>query len=569
LPSAPSDIKPNILHLAFDPRSSAIAEEVDRGHYDLVVVGAENRAIQHRLFFGYENERLIRGTRIPVVVVVPNLSRLGPERRMTTAARHRHLILVGGGARSGKSKFALARAAKLGKHRVFIATAERSDDEMRERIAKHRVDRRHAGFDTREEPRSLPEAVAAAKDYDVVVVDCLTVWIANLLVGGMPLAAVEKRIGALLWVLERHKVARHHRQQRGGNGPGSRYTAWPHLPGRHRVRAPAARAPRPGDLLRGHGRDAAASPGTGPAGRSMKALVAAFAFLTRLPVWRGPLRDADLGRSVSFFPLVGLVLGFALSGVAAVLAGQRRAWLVAALLAALLAGLTGGPSPGRARRRVRRSWRRAARSRRACSRSCATAASGAHGATALILLLIAKTAALAQVVERRDLLSLLAAPTIARWLAAVLVVLFPYARPDGLGRAFNGEAGRVQVAAATGIAAVVIGVLGPGLIPAGARRRGGRARVRVLAVQAARRVDRRRVRGGDRARRGRHAGALLRALTPSNSNSHFGDMLLRSPGMPGPAIVHIEFKSSDFARTSAFTPSCSTGRRSRTPPAAT
>jgi Kef-type K+ transport system membrane component KefB/nucleotide-binding universal stress UspA family protein len=74
-----SDIKPNILHLAFDPRSSAIAEEVERGHYDLIVVGAENRAIQHRLFFGYENERLIRGARIPVVVVVPNLSRLGAQ----------------------------------------------------------------------------------------------------------------------------------------------------------------------------------------------------------------------------------------------------------------------------------------------------------------------------------------------------------------------------------------------------------------------------------------------------------------------------------------------------------
>jgi Kef-type K+ transport system membrane component KefB/nucleotide-binding universal stress UspA family protein len=72
-----SDIKPSILHLAFDPRSSAIAGEVERGHYDLIVIGAENRAIQHRLFFGYENERLIRGTRIPVVVVVPNLSRLG------------------------------------------------------------------------------------------------------------------------------------------------------------------------------------------------------------------------------------------------------------------------------------------------------------------------------------------------------------------------------------------------------------------------------------------------------------------------------------------------------------
>jgi nucleotide-binding universal stress UspA family protein len=72
-----SDVKPNILHLAFDPRSSAIADEVDRGHYDLIVLGAENRAIQHRLFFGYENERLIRGARIPVVVVVPNLSRFG------------------------------------------------------------------------------------------------------------------------------------------------------------------------------------------------------------------------------------------------------------------------------------------------------------------------------------------------------------------------------------------------------------------------------------------------------------------------------------------------------------
>jgi Kef-type K+ transport system membrane component KefB/nucleotide-binding universal stress UspA family protein len=72
-----SDIKPNILHLAFDPRSSAIVDEVERGHYDLIVLGAENRAIQHRLFFGYENERLIRGARIPVVVVVPNLARLG------------------------------------------------------------------------------------------------------------------------------------------------------------------------------------------------------------------------------------------------------------------------------------------------------------------------------------------------------------------------------------------------------------------------------------------------------------------------------------------------------------
>jgi Kef-type K+ transport system membrane component KefB/nucleotide-binding universal stress UspA family protein len=71
-----TDIKPSILHLAYDPRSSAVAQALEKGKYDLVVLGAENRAIQHRLFFGYENERLIRAARVPVVVVVPNLRKL-------------------------------------------------------------------------------------------------------------------------------------------------------------------------------------------------------------------------------------------------------------------------------------------------------------------------------------------------------------------------------------------------------------------------------------------------------------------------------------------------------------
>ena len=46
------------------------------GHYDLVILGAENRAIQHRLFFGYDAERLLRATRVPVLVVVPNVARI-------------------------------------------------------------------------------------------------------------------------------------------------------------------------------------------------------------------------------------------------------------------------------------------------------------------------------------------------------------------------------------------------------------------------------------------------------------------------------------------------------------
>ena len=198
----------------------------------------------------------------------------------------------------------------------------------------------------------------------------------------------------------------------------------------------------------------------------MKALVAAFAFLTRLPVWRGALRDVDLGRSVSFFPLVGLVLGFALTGVAAALAGSVAPWLVAVLLATLLAALTGGLhldgfadvfdalGGGRGDRARMLEIMRDSRI-------------GAQGAAALTLLLIAKVAALAQLVERRDLLSLLAFPTIARGLAALLVVLFPYARAEGMGRAFSGEAGRLQAGVATVIAVVTLAALGaPLLLPA-------------------------------------------------------------------------------------------------------
>jgi adenosylcobinamide-GDP ribazoletransferase len=192
-------------------------------------------------------------------------------------------------------------------------------------------------------------------------------------------------------------------------------------------------------------------------------VVAAFAFLTRLPIWRGPLHDADLGRSVSFFPLVGLVLGFALTGLGYGLARSVPPWLVAVLLAALLAALTGGLhldgfadvfdalGGGRGDRARMLEIMRDSRI-------------GAHGAAALALLLIAKVATLEQIVERRDWLSLLAFPTVARWLGALLVVLFPYVRAEGLGRAFSGEAGRVQMAVATAIAGVVIAVLGTSLI---------------------------------------------------------------------------------------------------------
>jgi adenosylcobinamide kinase/adenosylcobinamide-phosphate guanylyltransferase len=106
------------------------------------------------------------------------------------------LVLIGGGARSGKSRWALARGMALGARRLFIATAERSDDEMRDRIERHRAER-GGTFDTVEAPLALPEAIAADRDHDVIVVDCLTLWISNQLVGGAPPEAVMARVDAL------------------------------------------------------------------------------------------------------------------------------------------------------------------------------------------------------------------------------------------------------------------------------------------------------------------------------------------------------------------------------------
>jgi len=71
-----SDLKPTVLRLAYDPTSSAIDQQASSGKYDLVVIGAENRAIRHRLFFGYDSERLLANERVGVALIVPNVSML-------------------------------------------------------------------------------------------------------------------------------------------------------------------------------------------------------------------------------------------------------------------------------------------------------------------------------------------------------------------------------------------------------------------------------------------------------------------------------------------------------------
>jgi adenosylcobinamide kinase/adenosylcobinamide-phosphate guanylyltransferase len=88
--------------------------------------------------------------------------------------------LITGGARSGKSRYALELADAYAR-RVFIATAEPCDEEMRTRIQKHRT-ARGAGFDTIEEPCDLAGALRTLPTgTGVAVIDCLTVWLGNLM----------------------------------------------------------------------------------------------------------------------------------------------------------------------------------------------------------------------------------------------------------------------------------------------------------------------------------------------------------------------------------------------------
>ena len=97
------------------------------------------------------------------------------------------LILILGGARSGKSRFAqqLAQAYSDEEHRpvVYIATAEAGDEHMRQRIERHRRGR-PSGWETVEAPQNVAAAIEAAGDSAAIIVDCLTLWISNLLLAG-------------------------------------------------------------------------------------------------------------------------------------------------------------------------------------------------------------------------------------------------------------------------------------------------------------------------------------------------------------------------------------------------
>lgn len=109
------------------------------------------------------------------------------------------LIFVVGGARSGKSKFANRLAANLSKDVVYIATGQGLDQEMKTRIKQHKRARRR-NWRTMEEPQDLVRAIdrIKSKRKALLLIDCLTLWISNLICSGKKEAQIRKSARELL-----------------------------------------------------------------------------------------------------------------------------------------------------------------------------------------------------------------------------------------------------------------------------------------------------------------------------------------------------------------------------------
>ena len=107
------------------------------------------------------------------------------------------IVLITGGARSGKSAYAEARTLSLPGLPHYIATATAGDDEMAARIAAHRA-RRGPPWQDHEAPRDLAGALAATDGAGPRLVDCLTLWLSNLMFTGSDLEAEAARLAAAL-----------------------------------------------------------------------------------------------------------------------------------------------------------------------------------------------------------------------------------------------------------------------------------------------------------------------------------------------------------------------------------
>ncbi|SMQ59428.1 adenosylcobinamide kinase /adenosylcobinamide-phosphate guanylyltransferase [Devosia lucknowensis] len=117
----------------------------------------------------------------------------------------RHCLVLGG-ARSGKTAFAERLALRGGSRPAYLATATTLDAEMRDRVSSHQASRGER-FTTIEEPTALSDAILrAGADHDVILVDCLTLWITNLLIANEDVSLAVSELCATLMEFRQAKV---------------------------------------------------------------------------------------------------------------------------------------------------------------------------------------------------------------------------------------------------------------------------------------------------------------------------------------------------------------------------
>jgi adenosylcobinamide kinase/adenosylcobinamide-phosphate guanylyltransferase len=115
-------------------------------------------------------------------------------------------VLILGGARSGKTSFAERMAMRAGETPLYLASAQALDGEMLERVKLHQQ-QRHKRFATLEEPLALSTALkAAAREHDVILVDCITLWISNMLGANREVAAAVDELGSVLTQIDSSRV---------------------------------------------------------------------------------------------------------------------------------------------------------------------------------------------------------------------------------------------------------------------------------------------------------------------------------------------------------------------------
>ncbi len=112
-------------------------------------------------------------------------------------------VFITGGSRSGKSSYAQRLAEGLEAPRLYLATCPVRDEEMRERVRRHQRSRKGLQWKTVEEEKQIEKVIDHAADYNVILVDCLTLWVSNLMweaqQTGVPFSedAMEERARAL------------------------------------------------------------------------------------------------------------------------------------------------------------------------------------------------------------------------------------------------------------------------------------------------------------------------------------------------------------------------------------